>query len=690
MVTTPSKYNRLPLWVLLAGVLGLGLRCWLHSVAIDEKGLFVSGHIADVLGYILTAAVLAALGIWCLGVVRTPSCHRLFPPSVLPWIGTIIGCAGILASVVYEFLQLKDIVSLLCLLAGLGACGCLLYTGYCRLKGLRPKALFRGMVTVYCMIHLVSQYRLWSALSQVQMYFYPVLASVFLMLATYQHTSMDAGFAHAGRYVFFTMAAAFLCFLAVPASGGLLYLSMALWLLLDTCDVTRIPRQKKHTPIALPQAVRLCMEMLQKAGYQVYLVGGCVRDSLLGKRPQDYDLCTDATPEEIAQVFSSCELVRNGEKHGTIGVVMDGSLYEITTFRTEGGYKDGRHPDWVRFVRDIEDDLARRDFTINAMAYCPEEGYVDPWGGQKDLQDGVIRAVGDPDTRFTEDPLRILRGLRFAVRFGFWIQQPTKEAMFRQAALLDGLARERVFDELCKLLPHLTAEDILEYQPILTQVIPELAPCVGFDQHSPHHAFDVYTHIAHVTGGAPGVLAVRWAALLHDIGKPLCFTQDEAGRGHFYGHAKIGGQLAEQVLLRLKAPTALREHVVWLIQSHMIPFEPDVKLLRRRMGRLGGQRCGQLLSLQRADFCNKGTGGNGAYFDEIQVLLEQIAREDTCMTVRDLAVSGTDLLELGFAPGPKIGKTLSALLGCVQDEILENTRGALMEAAREMLQEETL
>ena len=242
MAQKPSKYNRLPLWIFLCGLLGMGLRYWLLQTGIDEKGLFLTDHIADTLSYILTAVALATLGIWCLGVVRTPSYDRLFHPSALPWVGAIIGCAGILATDIYELLQLKDIVSLVCFLAGLGACGCLLYTGYCRLKGRRPKLLFRGMVTVYCMIHLVSQYRLWSALSQVQLYFFPVLASVFLMLATYQHTSMDAGFAHAGRYVFTTMASAFFCFMAVPATGGLFYLTMALWVLLDNAAKSRLPR----------------------------------------------------------------------------------------------------------------------------------------------------------------------------------------------------------------------------------------------------------------------------------------------------------------------------------------------------------------------------------------------------------------------------------------------------------------
>ncbi len=689
MVKTPLKYSRLPLWIGLAGLAGFSLRCWLYSAGMDEKGLFLAGHMAGTLSYLLTAAVLVFLGIWCLGVVRTPGYARLFPPSCLPLIGAMIGCAGIFATDVYELLQLMDLVSLLCFLTGLAACGCLLYTGFCRLKGRRPDSVFRGVVTVYCMIHLISQYRLWNTIPQLQLYFFQVLSSVFLMLAAYEHTAMDLGCASAGRYVFFSMSAAFFCLLAAAGSNRFFYLTMALWLLLDTCEIRRIPRRQSAS-MALPQPVLTCMRLLHNAGYQAYAVGGCVRDSLLDKEPQDYDLCTNAAPSEIAQVFSRYQLVRNGEKHGTIGVVMEGALYEITTFRTEGGYADGRHPDWVEFVQDVEDDLSRRDFTINAMAYSPQEGYVDPWGGEQDLHDKVIRAVGDPEVRFAEDPLRILRGLRFAVRLGFWIHEPTKQAMLRQVHLLDGLARERVFDELCKLLPCLTAADILEYQPILTQVIPELAPCVGFLQHSPHHAFDVYTHIAHVAEGTPQEPAVRWAALLHDIGKPQCFTQDETGRGHFHGHAKAGSQLAEQVLLRLKAPTALREQVVWLIQNHMIPFEPDVRLLRRRLGRFGVQRCEQLLCLQKADFCNKGTGGNGAYFDEIQMLLAQIAQEDSCLTVRDLAISGTDLIRLGFAPGPRIGKTLDTLLGCVQDEILTNTPSALMDAAKKILQEETL
>ena len=235
----------------------------------------------------------------------------------------------------------------------------------------------------------------------------------------------------------------------------------------------------------LPQEVQYCITALEAAGFAAYAVGGCVRDSLLGLTPADYDLCTDAAPEEIARVFAGHQLLHHGEKHGTVGVVLDGQVFEITTFRTEGGYEDARHPGWVAFVKTVEEDLARRDFTVNAMAYTPRQGLIDPFGGQKDLQDKILRTVGDPEARFREDALRILRGARFSARFALTPEPVTMETMYKLAPLMDNLARERVFEELCKLLCAATAEDLLRFAPLLTQVIPELAPAVGFQQHSP-------------------------------------------------------------------------------------------------------------------------------------------------------------------------------------------------------------
>ena len=437
----------------------------------------------------------------------------------------------------------------------------------------------------------------------------------------------------------------------------------------------------------LPEHVASCIQALEQAGFCAYAVGGCVRDSLLGLTPHDYDLCTNALPEQTAQVFAHHTLVRSGEKHGTIGVVFGKEVIEITTFRTEGGYTDSRHPDWVRFVPDLTEDLARRDFTVNAMAYSPKEGYFDPFGGQNDLKSKILRTVGDPTARFTEDSLRILRGVRFAVRFDLQPETDTLKAMFSLADHMDKLAAERIFDELCKLLPLVKAEDLLQFAPVLTAVIPELAPSVGFLQHTPHHRYDVFTHTAYVTEHVAPNLALRWAALLHDIGKPAAFTMDEQGRGHFKGHATQSAQMAESVLRRLKAPNALREQVVFLVSQHMTPLEPDKRLLRRRLGQYGEQAVRQLLALQEADFCSKGMAEEPDFFRQTSRTLEEVLSEQACLTIQDLALNGTDLLGLGFAPGPAMGTCLAYLLRQVQDECISNQRDVLLEKASRWLSE---
>ena len=434
----------------------------------------------------------------------------------------------------------------------------------------------------------------------------------------------------------------------------------------------------------LPQTIVTILDTLENHGFAAYVVGGCVRDSLLGLTPADFDLCTSALPEQMEQVFAGQRLVLAGEKHGTVGVCTDTGVVEITTFRTEGDYRDSRHPDWVRFVGDVEQDLARRDFTVNAMAYSPTRGFADPFGGRQDLENKILRAVGAPEKRFREDALRILRGVRFAVRYGLTVEPETRRAMDDQAGGLDSLSRERVFEELSKLLPLVTGADLLEFSSIMGAAIPELAPTIGFDQHSPHHAYDLYTHVAHVTGAVPGELTVRWAALLHDIGKVSTFTRDETGRGHFYGHAPAGAELAEQVLLRLKAPTRLRCQVVELIGAHMTRLQPEKKLLRRQLSRLGWEQLERELELQQADMSSKGTAepGNLEIFPEIRRMLEEIRREDSCLKVTDLAVNGEDLMALGYQ-GRQIGERLHWLLEQVLEETLPNDRQALLLAAKE-------
>ena len=436
----------------------------------------------------------------------------------------------------------------------------------------------------------------------------------------------------------------------------------------------------------LPGYVLDCLERLEDAGFRAWAVGGCVRDACLGRTPQDYDLCTDALPEQTQTVFADWSLVLSGVKHGTVGVVTSGGVVEITTLRAEGDYRDGRHPQWVRFVPELREDLLRRDFTINAMAWNPREGLFDPFGGQEDLERGILRAVGDPERRFREDALRILRGVRFAARFGLTVEENTLAAMEALAPLMDSLSRERVFGELCALLPGITAEELIRFAPVITGAIPELKDMVGFDQHSPHHAYDLYTHTAHVVGAVPGDLKLRWAALLHDVGKISTFTLDETGRGHFYSHAAMSAEAADEILRRLKAPTALRERVTILIRHHMTRLEEDKKLLKRRVRALGWDTMEELLQLQEADMRSKGTGEPQDFdqFRRIRVLLEEIRAENACLTLKDLAVNGQDMLALGLK-GPQIGKTLNALLDAVLEERLPNDREALLRYAGEIV-----
>lgn len=429
----------------------------------------------------------------------------------------------------------------------------------------------------------------------------------------------------------------------------------------------------------LSSAAARCLEAMEAAGYSCYAVGGCVRDSLLGLSPHDFDLCTNAKPEEIQAVFDEFPLVLAGIKHGTVGVVTEGTVVEITTFRVDGGYADARHPSWVAFVPDLTADLSRRDFTVNAMAYHPKAGLTDPFGGQKDLENKVLRCVGDPARRFQEDALRILRGVRFAVRFGLRPEKATLEAMLDLRANLDQLSAERVFSELCGILPRINAQKLEDFAPIFVQVLPELAPLRGYDQRTPYHKFDLFTHTAKVLEAVGPELPLRWAALLHDIGKPATQTLEPEGAAHYYGHAQVSAELAKGILTRLKAPKALGEQVDFLIRHHMDLLTADEKLLRRRLSRWGAPKLQQLLELEKADIFATGVEENRPDFEEIQEILKKIQEESPCFSLKDLAVNGRDLLALGLR-GPEIGKALEFLLSQVVDQALPNEKEALLAA----------
>ncbi len=440
--------------------------------------------------------------------------------------------------------------------------------------------------------------------------------------------------------------------------------------------------------MTMPDAVRMLIGRLLAAGHSAYAVGGCVRDSLLGHAPSDWDITTSATPDQMKACFSDLRVIETGLAHGTLTVLVDAQPYEITTFRKDGDYQDHRRPDSVRFVGELREDLARRDFTVNAMALPADGRLIDLFGGQADLRNGIIRCVGDPLRRFEEDALRILRALRFASQLEFAIEPFTAAAMREKRALLDCVSAERVFAELKRLLCGPGVLAVLDgYPDLLGQVLPEILPAVGLQQHNPHHDSDVWEHTARAVASIEPTPALRLTMLLHDLGKPQCFMQDEQNTGHFFGHAKCSERMADDVLSRLKSDNATRERVLTLIRVHDLRPEPDPKWIRRRLNQLGEQGLRDLLKVQRAD-----TLAHSPLLREeklsilarCEAQLEREIQARSCFSLKDLAVNGRDMMELGLS-GAGIGQALNALLEQVMDERIPNERPALVEAARRFL-----
>jgi tRNA nucleotidyltransferase (CCA-adding enzyme) len=440
--------------------------------------------------------------------------------------------------------------------------------------------------------------------------------------------------------------------------------------------------------ICLPAHAARAIARLEHAGYETWAVGGCVRDGLMGRMPHDWDLCSAARPEQMKSVFADERVLDVGLRHGTLTVLTDDGPLEITTFRADGGYSDGRHPDSVRFVGSIEDDLARRDFTIGAMAWHPQRGLCDPYGGLDDLQDGILRAVGEPDARFREDALRILRGVRFAAQLGFTVEPQTAAAMRRQQALLSRIAAERVREELTGMLcGRFVQRALRDYADVLFAVLPELCPMYGCAQQNPHHLYDVWEHSLYTVGQVPAEPVLRWAALLHDCGKPCCKTVDASAVGHFYGHPAAGCALAEQLLRRLRFSNEQAAHILFLVEQHDRPLGENDKLLRRQLAKMGETRFRWLLSLKKGDAVGQGT--HPAYIAELcetEARLNAVLEEDACLSLKQLAVDGRDMMTLGLR-GPAVGEMLQALLEAVLDRQTANTRQALLELAKTRMEE---
>ncbi len=435
--------------------------------------------------------------------------------------------------------------------------------------------------------------------------------------------------------------------------------------------------------IVIPAYVQAVLQQLNNAGHAAFVVGGCLRDSLLGRIPGDWDLTTAARPEQVHQALSGLTVLDTGLKHGTVTAVIDGHRLEITTFRTEGAYSDHRRPDRVAFADTVEEDLSRRDFMVNAMAFSPQTGLIDPFGGQKDLNDRLLRAVGDPEKRFDEDALRILRGLRFAARLGFAIEADTARAMLARRQLLSALAAERVQAELLPTLCAPGAVAVLrQYRDIFAVILPELAPMFDFDQQNKHHLYDVWEHTLHALEHTPTRAALRLAVLLHDCGKPARFSIDFRGDGHFYGHAYESARRARAALERLRCEKALTEEVVRLIALHDHDILNSEKSLLRWLGKVGEQSLRDLLTLKIAD----NLGQHPRYlrverFEATRKSLDALLTKQPCFDRAGLAITGNDLLALGLQ-GPAIGRMLDGLVAAVIDGQVENHRESLLAFAK--------
>lgn len=430
------------------------------------------------------------------------------------------------------------------------------------------------------------------------------------------------------------------------------------------------------------------IQRLTDAGYEAYAVGGCVRDSLLGREPHDWDITTSAQPDEIRAVFHGDKTYDVGARFGTVTVISSDDMpYEVTTFRTDGEYTDHRHPDGVTFSKHLCDDLERRDFTINAMAYNDSVGVVDHSGmGLSDLKNGVIRCVGDANDRFREDALRILRALRFASVYGFSIEDHTATAIHENARMLENIASERIQTELLKtLLGDGILNILLEYSDIFSLIVPELKPCVGFNQNNKYHQYTVYDHIAHAVanyrGGDPVTLM---ALLLHDIGKPLCYTEDENG-GHFYGHGVPGSELAESALSRLKFDNESRHDITELVLHHDAVIEPTQRTVRRWLNKVGMEQFFRLMDMRLADIQAHADGTHEeriARRNAAVSLAWEIIRQNQCFTMKDLMVNGKDVMSFGVPEGKRVGEILRAALNAVIDGDIPNDRTVLLSFIR--------
>ena len=442
--------------------------------------------------------------------------------------------------------------------------------------------------------------------------------------------------------------------------------------------------------INIPRGAAAIIDTLQSNGFEAYLVGGCVRDSILKRPVHDWDITTSATPDEMKKVFSDTKIIETGIKHGTLTILSIDGFYECTTYRIDGMYSDGRHPDIVRFTKSLAEDLKRRDFTINAMAYNDKEGLIDLFGGRVDLMDHVIRCVGNPEDRFKEDALRIMRALRFAAQLGFDLEMKTKIAVFQMSDTLTKVSAERINSEFCKMLTQTMDSQIInDYREIIAVFIPEIRDMFGFEQNNPYHIFDVWHHTIEVLTEVnyfanPNDVILALAAFFHDIGKPHSYQDGPDGIKHFYGHAAKSAEIADSIMRRMRFDNDTRNSVVTLVKYHDSDIKPEAKYIKRWLNKLGSEpllRC--LFVLKDSDIRGQTLENRVKRLREVDKLftvLNEVIEQQACFSLKDLAVNGRDLIAAGMKPGKEIGAVLNQMLELVLNDECTNNKDALFKA----------
>lgn len=444
-----------------------------------------------------------------------------------------------------------------------------------------------------------------------------------------------------------------------------------------------IGEMKAISRICIPDEVRSIINMLNDSNYKAYVVGGAVRDSILGREVHDWDICTSATPYEMMTVFKDLRVIETGLQHGTITVLINDMPIEVTTFRIDGKYSDNRRPDNVTFTDDLTEDLRRRDFTMNAIAYNPTTGIVDPFDGIGDIEEKVIVCVGSAKDRFEEDALRILRALRFAGQLNFALDSDITKEIRNLYKLLSNISMERINSEFCKIMQtDMINVIVLQYPELSKLLIPELEDMRDFNQNNPYHEFDVLYHtMMALRRSGTKDLIIRLAILFHDIGKPFSYQDGDDGHRHFKGHGRISAEIAGKIMTRMKFDNDTRDKVVELIYYHDATFQVGKKYVKRWLNKIGEDQLRRLLILRRADIMGQKLNYEKSRIDKVskmELVLDEVKKDNECFTLKDLAVNGNDLIQLGYKPGKELGNVLHKLLDEVIDGNVNNDKDELL------------